>query len=86
VPHGADRAVPGVAANAHDVLPVHRHAWPQLTGDGADHRRAGRQAVRPRHRGTLFGLTLLSHRIGGFFGAWLGGVALQYGGDCSRML
>ena len=24
---------------------------------------------------TLFGMTLLSHQIGGFFGAWLGGMA-----------
>ncbi len=28
-----------------------------------------------RYLATLFGLTLLSHQIGGFFGAWLGGVA-----------
>ena len=28
-----------------------------------------------RYLGTLFGLTLLSHQIGGFFGAWLGGLA-----------
>ena len=27
-----------------------------------------------RYLATLFGLTLLSHQIGGFFGAWLGGV------------
>ncbi|WP_313169240.1 MFS transporter [Stenotrophomonas sp.] len=39
----------------------------------------------PRHMGTLFGLTLLSHQIGAFFGAWLGGVALEYGGDYSWM-
>lgn len=30
----------------------------------------------PRYLGTLFGLTLLSHQIGGFLGAWLGGVAV----------
>ena len=35
----------------------------------------------PRHLGTLFGLTLLSHQIGGFFGAWLGGVALAHSGN-----
>jgi predicted MFS family arabinose efflux permease len=29
-----------------------------------------------RHLTTLFGMTLLSHQIGGFFGAWLGGVVL----------
>ena len=27
-----------------------------------------------RYLGTLFGLTLLSHQIGGFLGAWLGGI------------
>ena len=33
-----------------------------------------------RYLATLFGLTLLSHQIGGFFGAWLGGVAMaRYG-------
>ncbi|WP_264179921.1 MFS transporter [Luteimonas panaciterrae] len=39
----------------------------------------------PRHLGTLFGLTLLSHQIGGFFGAWLGGVALETFGDYTWM-
>ena len=29
-----------------------------------------------RYLATLFGLTLLSHQIGGFFGAWLGGLAV----------
>ncbi len=29
-----------------------------------------------RYLGTLFGLTLLSHQIGGFFGAWTGGLAI----------
>jgi MFS family permease len=39
----------------------------------------------PRHLGTLFGLTLLSHQVGGFFGAWLGGVALERFGDYTWM-
>lgn len=30
-----------------------------------------------RYLATLFGLTLLSHQIGGFFGAWLGGIAID---------
>jgi predicted MFS family arabinose efflux permease len=30
-----------------------------------------------RYLATLFGLTLLSHQIGGFLGAWLGGLALR---------
>lgn len=29
-----------------------------------------------RYIATLFGLTLVSHQVGGFLGAWLGGVAL----------
>ncbi|MEA9586577.1 MFS transporter [Xanthomonas sp. WHRI 10064A] len=39
----------------------------------------------PRYMGTLFGLTLLSHQLGGFFGAWLGGVVLEHSGDYSWM-
>src|SRR5262249_44116725 len=34
-----------------------------------------------RYLATLFGLTLLSHQIGGFFGAWLGGIALVRRGN-----
>ena len=38
-----------------------------------------------RYLGTLFGLTLLSHQIGGFLGAWLGGLAITRFGDYSWM-
>jgi predicted MFS family arabinose efflux permease len=38
-----------------------------------------------RYLATLFGLTLLTHQIGAFFGAWLGGVAFARGGDYSWM-
>jgi len=38
-----------------------------------------------RYLATLFGLTLLSHQIGGFFGAWLGGLAFVRFGDFSWM-
>lgn len=38
-----------------------------------------------RYLATLFGLTLLSHQIGGFLGAWLGGVALVSFGDYNWM-
>jgi predicted MFS family arabinose efflux permease len=31
----------------------------------------------PRHVATLFGLVMLSHQIGGFLGAWLGGKAFE---------
>jgi MFS family permease len=34
-----------------------------------------------RYLATLFGMTLLSHQIGGFFGAWLGGLAVVHTGD-----
>jgi MFS family permease len=38
-----------------------------------------------RYLATLFGLTLLTHQIGGFFGAWLGGIALVRFGDYGWM-
>lgn len=38
-----------------------------------------------RYLATLFGLTLLSHQIGGFFGAWLGGLALANTGSYTWM-
>ncbi|MCA3220305.1 MAG: MFS transporter [Burkholderiales bacterium] len=34
-----------------------------------------------RYLATLFGLTLLSHQIGAFFGAWLGGIAVAQQGS-----
>lgn len=38
-----------------------------------------------RYLSTLFGLTLLSHQIGGFFGAWLGGIAITQQGNYDWM-
>jgi predicted MFS family arabinose efflux permease len=38
-----------------------------------------------RYLGTLFGMTLLSHQIGGFMGAWLGGLAISRFGDFTWM-
>jgi predicted MFS family arabinose efflux permease len=38
-----------------------------------------------RYLATLFGLTLLSHQLGGFLGAWLGGIAISRFGDYSWM-
>lgn len=38
-----------------------------------------------RYLATLFGLTLLSHQIGAFFGAWLGGLALAGSGSYTWM-
>jgi MFS family permease len=39
----------------------------------------------PRYLATLFGFTLLTHQIGGFFGAWLGGIALESSGSYAWM-
>ena len=38
-----------------------------------------------RYLATLFGLTLFSHQIGGFFGAWLGGIAIDRTGSYNWM-
>jgi MFS family permease len=38
-----------------------------------------------RYLATLFGLATLTHQIGGFFGAWLGGLALVEFGDYAWM-
>ena len=38
-----------------------------------------------RFLATLFGMTLLSHKVGGFLGAWLGGVAYERSGSYQWM-
>jgi predicted MFS family arabinose efflux permease len=38
-----------------------------------------------RYLATLFGLILLTHQIGGFFGAWIGGIAVVELGDHTSM-
>jgi len=38
-----------------------------------------------RYLATLFGLAVFTHQIGGFFGAWLGGIALVKFGDYNWM-
>ncbi|MFY2763712.1 MFS transporter [Arenimonas sp. MALMAid1274] len=38
-----------------------------------------------RYLGTLFGLTLFSHQVGGFLGAWLGGLSFTRFGDFTWM-
>jgi predicted MFS family arabinose efflux permease len=39
----------------------------------------------PAHMATLFGIVMLTHQVGGFFGAWLGGVSFQVTGDYTAM-
>ena len=39
----------------------------------------------PRYLATLFGLTILSHQVGGFLGAWLGGKAFEATGSYDWM-
>jgi hypothetical protein len=72
---GRDPRLPGRAQGALDLLPLRRGARRHLAGHRAADGRADRQAVRhalPRH---AVRADLLSHQIGGFFGAWLGGLA-----------
>jgi MFS family permease len=38
-----------------------------------------------RFLATLFGMTLLSHQVGAFFGAWLGGIAFEQSGNYQWM-
>lgn len=38
-----------------------------------------------RHLGTLFGVCFLSHQLGSFLGAWLGGLALDLTGSYSLL-
>jgi len=38
-----------------------------------------------RYLATLFGLTLFSHQVGGFLGAYLGGLVLEASGNYSAM-
>jgi predicted MFS family arabinose efflux permease len=38
-----------------------------------------------RYLATLIGLTLLTHQLGAFYGAWLGGLAVAHLGDYSLM-
>jgi MFS family permease len=38
-----------------------------------------------RYFATLFGLVLFAHQVGGFFGAWLGGLVLRHFGNYSWM-
>lgn len=39
----------------------------------------------PAHMATLFGIVMLTHQVGGFLGAWLGGVVFQATGDYTAM-
>lgn len=38
-----------------------------------------------RYLATLFGLTLLTHQVGGFLGAWLGGLVMDHDGNYAWM-
>jgi predicted MFS family arabinose efflux permease len=39
----------------------------------------------PAHMATLFGLVMVSHQVGGFLGAWLGGKAFEAFGNYNWM-
>ena len=56
-----------------------------LAGDRAADRGPRRQAVRRALSRDAVRPELLSHQIGGFFGAWLGGIAVAQFGDYNWM-
>ena len=39
----------------------------------------------PTHMATLFGIVMVSHQVGGFLGAWLGGKAVEWTGSYDVM-
>jgi len=39
------------------------------------------QVFGPRYMATLFGMVMLSHQIGAFFGAWMGGLVYDLTGN-----
>ena len=39
----------------------------------------------PAHMGTLFGIVMVAHQLGGFLGAWLGGKAFEWTGNYDWM-
>ena len=39
----------------------------------------------PAHMATLFGIVMVSHQLGGFLGAWLGGKAFEANGNYDWM-
>jgi len=39
----------------------------------------------PTHMATLFGIVMVSHQVGGFLGAWLGGKAVEWSGSYDVM-
>jgi MFS family permease len=57
----------GVCRRHGPDLPVHRAA----------HGRAGGRFFGPANMATLFGIVMLTHQVGGFLGAWLGGKVFE---------
>ena len=47
--------------------------------------RAQHKLFGVRYLATLFGLTLFTHQVGAFFGAWLGGIAITESGNYTWM-
>ena len=81
----AGGALPDGAQDRDDLLYLRRRARPHLARDRATTAGVVGKLFGTRYLGTLFGLTLLSHQIGGFLGARLGGIAIIQTGDCNWM-
>ncbi len=80
--HRADSDLPGSAEDCDDLLHLRDRAWRDVAGNRSADRGRGRQTVwQCVTFATLFGLTLLTHQIGAFFGAYLGGIAVDRTGS-----
>ena len=72
----ADSRVPGRAENCNGRSTFCDRPRLHLAGDRSADRGVVGKLFGMRYLATLFGLTLLTHQIGAFFGAYLGGIAV----------
>jgi hypothetical protein len=82
---GADRRLPGGTEDGSDFLPLRRGAGFSWLATVPPTAAIAGKLFGLRYLGMLFGMTMLSHQIGGFFSAYLGGLALTQFGDYGWM-
>ena len=78
---GDDCNLPAVSQGPHYLLCVCRGTWLYLVATVPPTAGIVVKLFGTRYLATLFGLTLLTHQIGAFLGAWLGGMALARDGN-----
>ncbi len=81
----ADRLVPDRAEDGVDVLCLRRGPRPHVARYDPPTATLVGKLFGIRYLATLFGLAILTHQIGGFLGAYLGGIALAHFGDYQWM-